>query len=164
MLKKKKKKKRRLVQGAKSTGLKNKGRTSLAVQRLRLHASTAGSMASIPGRGTEIPRAMRGGQKKKTEADYHWNSNEFSCNLQEDAGTAVPVIAMLYPTCSKHSQDQSGPPSFCYTRRNGGTGRPGEGGDVHEIQTLNMNDICLWPHESDTLILSGHIWLDMWMG
>ena len=32
--------------------------TSLAVQRLRPHASTAGGMGSIPGRGTEIPHAL----------------------------------------------------------------------------------------------------------
>ena len=33
------------------------GRTSLTVQRLRLHASTPGSMGSVPGQGTKIPRA-----------------------------------------------------------------------------------------------------------
>ena len=32
-------------------------RTSLAVQRLRLHASTAGGMGLIPGQGTKIPHA-----------------------------------------------------------------------------------------------------------
>ena len=37
--------------------------TSLAVQRLRLHASTARTMCSLPGRGTKIPRAMQCGQK-----------------------------------------------------------------------------------------------------
>lgn len=56
---------------------------------------------------------------------------------------AVPVIMMLYSTCSKHTQDQSAPVSFRYTRRNGGTGRLGKGGDVREVQTLNVNDICL---------------------
>ena len=38
--------------------------TSLAVQWLRLHASTAGGMGSIPGRGTKIPHAARCGQKR----------------------------------------------------------------------------------------------------
>ena len=33
--------------------------TSLAVQWLRLHASTAGGMCSIPGRGTKIPHAVQ---------------------------------------------------------------------------------------------------------
>ena len=39
---------------------------SLAVQWLRLCASNAGSMGSIPGQGTKIPHAMRCGQKKTT--------------------------------------------------------------------------------------------------
>ena len=33
--------------------------TSLAVQWLRLHASSAGGMGSIPGRGTKIPQATQ---------------------------------------------------------------------------------------------------------
>ena len=37
--------------------------TSLAVQWLRLHASTAGGMGSIPGGGTKIPQATGHGQK-----------------------------------------------------------------------------------------------------
>ena len=40
-------------------------RTSLAVQWLRLWASTAGGMGSIPGRGTKIPHVERCRQKKK---------------------------------------------------------------------------------------------------
>ena len=40
--------------------------TSLAVQWLRLHASTAGGMGSIPGQGTKFPTCMlRGAAKKK---------------------------------------------------------------------------------------------------
>ena len=39
--------------------------TSLAVQCLGLRTSTAGGMGLIPGRGTEIPRAMQRGQKQK---------------------------------------------------------------------------------------------------
>ena len=39
--------------------------TSLAVQWLRLHASTAGGAGSIPGGGTKILHAVWCGQKKK---------------------------------------------------------------------------------------------------
>ena len=39
--------------------------TSLAVQWLRLCASTAGGTGSIPGRGTKIPHATWHGQKIK---------------------------------------------------------------------------------------------------
>ena len=38
--------------------------TFLVVQWLRLHASTAGGMGSIPGWGTKIPQAMGWGQNK----------------------------------------------------------------------------------------------------
>ena len=44
---------------------KVRGGTSLAVQWLRLHASTAGGAGSIPGTGTKIPRATGYCQKKK---------------------------------------------------------------------------------------------------
>ena len=40
-------------------------RASLAVQWLRLHASNAGDMGWIPGRGTKIPHASRCSKKKK---------------------------------------------------------------------------------------------------
>ena len=39
--------------------------TSLVVQWLRLCASSAGSMGSIPGQGTKIPHAMWRGKKKE---------------------------------------------------------------------------------------------------
>ena len=38
---------------------------SLMVQWLRLHASSAGDMSSMPGWGTKIPHATWPGQKKK---------------------------------------------------------------------------------------------------
>ena len=44
--------------------------TSLAVQRLRLRASTAGGVGLIPGRGAKIPHATRHSQKKKKEMDW----------------------------------------------------------------------------------------------
>ena len=37
--------------------------TSLVIQWLRLHASTAGATGSIPGQGTKIPHAAQCGQK-----------------------------------------------------------------------------------------------------
>lgn len=37
----------------------------MAIQLLRLHASTAGGADSSPGRGTEIQHATRRGQKKE---------------------------------------------------------------------------------------------------
>ena len=39
--------------------------TTLEVQWLRLHASTAGGAGSIPGQGTKITHAARHSQKKK---------------------------------------------------------------------------------------------------
>ena len=40
-------------------------RTSIAVQWLRVHASTAAGAGSIPGWGTKILCAMQNGQKNK---------------------------------------------------------------------------------------------------
>ena len=49
--------------------------TSLAVQWLRLHASTSGGAGLIPGRGTRIPHAAQSGQKKKKKLEdiYFFN-------------------------------------------------------------------------------------------
>ena len=47
--------------------------TSLAVQWLGLHTSTAGGMGLIPGQGTKIPQAAQPKKKKKTKYDS-WNS------------------------------------------------------------------------------------------
>ena len=41
--------------------------TSLAVQWLSLHTSTAGSVGSLPGQGNKILHAMQHGKKKKSE-------------------------------------------------------------------------------------------------
>ena len=43
------------------------GGTSLAVQWLRLHTSTAGGMGSIPVQGTKIPYVSWHSQKKKLQ-------------------------------------------------------------------------------------------------
>ena len=40
---------------------------SLVVQRLRLQASNAGGVGSIPGQGTKIPHAVQCGQIKKKQ-------------------------------------------------------------------------------------------------
>ena len=42
--------------------------TSLVVQWLRLHASKAGDVGSIAGRGNEIPHAMRWDKKKNVRS------------------------------------------------------------------------------------------------
>ena len=44
--------------------------TSLEAQWLRLHASTAGGVGSIPGWGTKIPHVMQHGQNK-TKKNYN---------------------------------------------------------------------------------------------
>ena len=55
--------------------------TSLVVQWLGLHASTAGGTGSIPGRGTRIPCAVRCSPKKKKE--------ELGRNTWASEGSAV---------------------------------------------------------------------------
>ena len=47
-----------------TTNIKINYGTSLVVQWLRLRASTAGGMGSIPGQGTKILHAMRRGPQK----------------------------------------------------------------------------------------------------
>ena len=51
------------------------GGTSLAVQWLRIRASTAGGAGSIPGQGTKIPRATEHSQKRKKKKNSKkiWN-------------------------------------------------------------------------------------------
>ena len=53
------------VQKAGQRHIKNTQGTSLAVQWLELHASTAGGAGLIPVRGTKIPQATRHNQLKK---------------------------------------------------------------------------------------------------
>ena len=54
-------------------------RTSLVVQWLRLHTSTAGCTGSIPGRGSKIPHTARCDQKKEKKREslglgYFWQT------------------------------------------------------------------------------------------
>ena len=52
--------------------------TSLAVQWLRLHASTAGGGGSVPGWGTKNPQSVQYGQKikkKKKKTAWYWHKN-----------------------------------------------------------------------------------------
>ena len=51
--------------------------TSLAVQWLRLHASTARGTGSIPGWGTKITQAAQHGQKQKTKLRW-WSATHSS--------------------------------------------------------------------------------------
>ena len=53
--------------------------TSLAVQWLRLCASTAEGTGSIPGQGTKIPHATEHSQKKKDDDDEVAASNNIKC-------------------------------------------------------------------------------------
>ena len=47
--------------------------TSLVVQWLRLHTSTANSTGSIPGQGTKIPHAVLCNQKENKDSDlFFW--------------------------------------------------------------------------------------------
>ena len=59
--------------------------TSLAVQWLRLRASTAGGTGSTPGRGTKIPHARRPKKKKK---------KSFECYYE--AGTVLSGLCILF--------------------------------------------------------------------
>ena len=55
-----------LSTGADSLGFRNADRgTSLVIQWLRLHTSTAGGTGSIPVQGTKIPHAVWRSQKKR---------------------------------------------------------------------------------------------------
>ena len=66
--------------------------TSLAVQWLRLHASSAGEAGSIIGWGTKIPRATRQSQKKKKHIlGPHWAIPQ-SPNLIQQVQSWHPVI------------------------------------------------------------------------
>ena len=91
---------------ARLLGLKEKDDhgTSLVVQWLRLHASTAGDMGSIPGQGTKILHYMQCGQKKKDKDDQlkppHLLLWRLQCVSKMFAGTlGVPVLVTPGSKC-----------------------------------------------------------------
>ena len=74
--------------------IKNNFGTSLAVQWLRLHASTTGSMGSIPGRRAKIAHAAgRGQKKKKKKKKFHLLTFYFFFNV---AAGKLYMWLMLY--------------------------------------------------------------------
>ena len=72
-------------------------RTSLAVQWLRLCASTAGGTGSTSGWGTKIPHATQSGQKKKKKKNPHHPVAERHCP-SEDVISYHPwdILAGIY--------------------------------------------------------------------
>ena len=72
--------------------------TSLVVQWLRLHASTAGGMASNPGQRTRKPYAVQCSQKKKKESYFFLSSlSHFSSLLYQLPLLSLFQICMSYP-------------------------------------------------------------------
>ena len=78
--------------------------TSLAVQWLRLCASNAGDMGSIPGWGTKIPHAAQGSQsekkKKVQENQRMWASGESNLKTSSSNSchcTVVQSCSTLWP-------------------------------------------------------------------
>ena len=69
----------------------------MAVQWLRLQASNAGGMGSIPGRGTRIPHAVQCGQENKNEERKKQDLN--SANTMENEGRNI----MSLTTQQKHT-------------------------------------------------------------
>ena len=63
--------------------------TSLEVQWLRLHASIAGGMGSIPGGGTKILHAVQPGQKKKANYECHYFIKHLSPFIRLKEGQVV---------------------------------------------------------------------------
>ena len=59
-------------------------KTSLAVQWLRLRASTAGGAGSIPGQGTKIPRASQCGQNKQIFFKNWKKKKRDHCTLKKE--------------------------------------------------------------------------------
>ena len=84
--------------------------TSLGVQWLRLHASTAGGVGLIPGRGTKIPHVAKHSQNK--------NNNNFKI-LPSLLVWCVPVVTTILPDPSlqHHWPTPTRPPSHLEDRR-----------------------------------------------
>ena len=72
--------------------------TSLAVQWLRLCASTAGGTGSIPGWRTKILHATKGGQKiKKKKKDWQIVKNRFRAGVRGGQHVAGKWGDLLLP-------------------------------------------------------------------
>ena len=73
--------------------------TSLAVQWLGLHASTAGGTGLIPGRGTKIPQASWPGQKNKNKNNL--KKYMFSVEILEKTEKHEEEKHTLYPNVQR---------------------------------------------------------------
>ena len=84
--------------------------TSLAVQRLRLWASSAGGAGSIPSRGTKIPQAALCGKKKKKKGKVtHTSIQSFAYNSRVLITTeklSLRIIKLNQETKTKTKQTQ----------------------------------------------------------
>ena len=100
--------------------------TSLVVQWLRLHASTAGGGGSIPGQGTKIPHALGHGQKKKKkrrEVYLFGNTNKGITELKTFRSVSYRIEGFPGGSEVKASASHAGDPGLIP-----GLGRsPGEG-------------------------------------
>ena len=98
--------------------------TSLVVQWLRLHASTAGGGGSIPGQGTKIPHALGTGQKKKRREVYLFgNTNKVITELKTFRSVSYRIEGFPGGSEVKASASNAGDPGLIP-----GLGRsPGEG-------------------------------------
>ena len=70
---------------------------SPVVQWLRLHASNAGGVGSIPGQGTKIPHASQCGQIKKKTKPQLMSTLKVWCVAQETIGTIFRGFAKVSP-------------------------------------------------------------------
>ena len=74
---------------------KKTGGTSLALQRLRLHASTAGGMGSILGGGTNILHAVQPKYKNKNKLKTGGSISEHLVLTPMSAGAGLLVTTAL---------------------------------------------------------------------
>ena len=71
--------------------------TSLAAQWLRLHASSAGSISSIPGRGTKIPHAVQPKKKTQNKTKKHVDPNHTHTHTHTHTFTGLPSVLGPFP-------------------------------------------------------------------
>ena len=70
--------------------------TSLAVQWLRLHASTAGGAGSIPGWGTKIPHAGQSGEGQEAHTKKNQPVKENTGKTEEPESVVLAETSSLY--------------------------------------------------------------------